>query len=108
VGKLGSVRIEFGRVNRLKRLAHPTVQGHRARGRQFVVQHLADDFVRETVAARSAWHRHQHADGEGFLEMINNMSRLNSACGCEDVDAEFAADDGRDGEQLPALLGEQG
>ena len=48
-----------------------TVQSHRAGGWQVVVQHLTDDFVRKSVTARRIWHRHQHANGDRFVKMID-------------------------------------
>jgi hypothetical protein len=104
MGELRRVLIEFGRVDRLKCFRHLTVQGHRTRSRQFVVKHLANQLVRETVVAWSGWHRHQHADDDGFLEIIHDTCGVTSAGGRQNLGAEFTAHNGCQGEHMPGIL----
>jgi hypothetical protein len=80
-----------------------TVQGHRARGRKLVVKHLANQLVRKTVVAGSGWHRQQHADDDGFLEIIYDTCGVASAGGRENFGAEFTAHNRCQGEQLLAI-----
>ena len=101
MSELGGVQIEFSRVDRLKCFGYGTVQSHRAGGWQVVVQHLTDDFVRKSVTARRIWHRHQHANGDRFVKMIDHKHRLNSAHCRQDVRVKFTAYHGRQGEVVP-------
>jgi hypothetical protein len=67
VGQRGQVRPRIRSVDGLQRLPHAPVQPHAASSRQALVQHLADQRVREPPAAQPPRDRSDHAGRLGLL-----------------------------------------
>ena len=108
VGQLGEVPVELGGVDRLERFGHAAVKAHPVSRRELVVEHLADERVREPEVAGSAGDVRERLRSEGLPERVREpLPAPPRPTHCEHVACELAADDGRDGEHPPAVLREQ-
>ena len=105
---LREMRIEVVAVHGLEQPAHVLVELEPACRRKIVVQRLADELVRERVPARRGGQFGDDADRGRLLQDVEQPPGTQSARVLQEMEIEFAADDGGDPEDVHRFAREPG
>jgi hypothetical protein len=106
VGQFGQVRPQVGGIDGLERLPDAAVQAHPAGGGQTLIQHLADQRVREPPAAKPTWDRPDHPRRLGLFQQFPKWVGVQAAGWLQHAQLEVATQHGSDLEHPPAAVGE--
>jgi hypothetical protein len=98
--ELGEMLVESSAMQLLERLSDSPVKPNPLRRGEPVIEGLADEIVREAVAADRAPCRDQQAGADGLLDELEGTLRRGIADPSEDVDAELRPQHGTRGQRL--------
>ena len=107
VRELGERRVRPVAVEGEERLADRCVEGDAVLRGQIVIQRLADQPVREAVAAEQARHLLDEPGRRGLVELAEQRDALLLHDQAQRLDAELGADDGGRGERARHVGGER-